>query len=138
MARRQTPIRLVAPYLRRIALLPDRIANRRAYPFDLPWLTDDFTLDFTTPVTIIIGENGTGKSTLVEATAALAGHHGHPFADPDGLARRDLAAGHPPRHCRGRPARHAAFPALLRLHGLPGRFRAEALADQSQDVGGTG
>lgn len=44
------------------------------YPFNLPWLTDGFTLDFTVPVTIIVGENGTGKSTLVEAIAALAGY----------------------------------------------------------------
>jgi predicted ATPase len=74
MARKPSQTRLPAPYLRRIALMPDQIADRSRYPFDLPWLTDDFTLDFTAPVTIIIGENGTGKSTLVEAIAALAGY----------------------------------------------------------------
>ncbi|MGL4239207.1 AAA family ATPase [Tabrizicola sp.] len=31
-------------------------------------------MEFTTPVTIIIGENGTGKSTLIEAIAAFAGY----------------------------------------------------------------
>lgn len=44
------------------------------YPFDLPWLDQDFSLDFSTPVTIIVGENGTGKSTLIEAVAALCGY----------------------------------------------------------------
>ncbi len=72
--RRQTPTRLPAPFLRRLSLLPERIADRGTYPFNLPWLKGDFTLDFTAPVTIIIGENGTGKSTLVEAIAALAGY----------------------------------------------------------------
>jgi len=62
-----------APFLKRLWLdqtqdLPDR------YPFNLPWLTRDFELGFTTPVTIIVGENGTGKSTLVEAIAALCGY----------------------------------------------------------------
>lgn len=72
--KRQSQTRLPPPFLRRLTLLPDRIADRAAYPFNLPWLTDGFTLDFTAPVTIIIGENGTGKSTLVEAIAALAGY----------------------------------------------------------------
>ena len=44
------------------------------YPFNLPWLDGDFVLDFSTPVTIIVGENGTGKSTLIEAVAALCGY----------------------------------------------------------------
>lgn len=51
------------------------MAEKTGYPFDLPWLQDEnFELRFTTPVTIIIGENGTGKSTLIEAIAALCGY----------------------------------------------------------------
>ncbi|WP_339758843.1 AAA family ATPase [uncultured Hoeflea sp.] len=70
--KRQT--RLPAPYLKRLTLYDDDIAGKTGYPFDLPWLrNDDFDLRFTTPVTIIVGENGTGKSTLVEAIAALCG-----------------------------------------------------------------
>ena len=66
--------KLPAPFLRSLRLRED--AERpAAYPFNLPFLQDpDFELSFTTPVTIIVGENGTGKSTLIEAIAALSGY----------------------------------------------------------------
>ena len=63
-----------APYLKRIWLDPSRISNREAYPFCLPLLRDDFELSFDQAITIIVGENGTGKSTLLEGIAALAGY----------------------------------------------------------------
>ncbi len=63
-----------APYLRRIWLEPSRITDRAAYPFCLPFLRDAFELDFDRPITIIVGENGTGKSTLLEGIAVLAGY----------------------------------------------------------------
>jgi predicted ATPase len=74
MATRRSPIRLPAPYLRRIWLQPDRIADRDAYPFCLPFLRDGFELSFDRSITIIAGENGTGKSTLLEGIAVLAGY----------------------------------------------------------------
>jgi predicted ATPase len=63
-----------APYLRRIWLDPSRIDDRAAYPFCLPFLRDDFELNFDRPITIIVGENGAGKSTLLEGIAVLAGY----------------------------------------------------------------
>jgi len=63
-----------APYLRRIWLDPSRIGDRAAYPFCLPFLQDDFDLNFDRSITIIAGENGTGKSTLLEGIAVLAGY----------------------------------------------------------------
>ena len=45
-----------------------------AYPFCLPFLARDFELGFDRTITIIVGENGTGKSTLLEGIAALAGY----------------------------------------------------------------
>ena len=72
-SRRNKPINLPAPYLKRIWLEPSRITNREAYPFCLPLLRDDFELGFERSITIIVGENGTGKSTLLEGIAALVG-----------------------------------------------------------------
>jgi predicted ATPase len=75
MARRRArEINLPAPYLKRLWLDPARIENREAYPFCLPFLNDDFELRFERAITIIVGENGTGKSTLLEGIAALAGY----------------------------------------------------------------
>lgn len=74
MARKQRESRLPAPYLKRVWLDPERIADRSAYPFCLPFLQDDFELSFSRAITIIVGENGTGKSTLLEGIAALAGY----------------------------------------------------------------
>src|SRR5256714_3942733 len=74
MARRNRPTNLPAPYLRRVWLDPSRIEDRAAYPFCLPFLHDDFELSFDQSITIIVGENGTGKSTLLEGIAVLAGY----------------------------------------------------------------
>lgn len=73
MARRRQGTNLPAPFLRRVSMIPDRLPDKRSYPFSLPWLGPEFELEFEEPVTIIVGENGTGKSTLVEALAANAG-----------------------------------------------------------------
>jgi predicted ATPase len=72
-SKRNRVIKMPAPYLRRIWLEPSRIENREAYPFCLPLLRDDFELSFDRAITIIVGENGTGKSTLLEGIAVLAG-----------------------------------------------------------------
>ena len=45
------------------------------YPFSLPLLKSMNTIEFTTPATFFLGENGTGKSTLLEAIARKAGIH---------------------------------------------------------------
>ena len=64
---------LKAPFLRSIAEIPDKVAPG-AFPFTLPFLKGgDFSLEFTSPVTFFVGENGTGKSTLLEAIAELCG-----------------------------------------------------------------
>lgn len=72
--RRNRTINLPAPYLRRIWLESSRVADPTAYPFCLPFLHNDFELGFDRAVTIIVGENGMGKSTLLEGIAALAGY----------------------------------------------------------------
>ena len=72
-SRRNRPINLPAPYLRRVWLNPADVTDPAAYPFCLPFLVDDFELEFERAITIIVGENGTGKSTLLEGIAVLAG-----------------------------------------------------------------
>lgn len=71
--RRTNTTSLPAPYLKRLWVREDASLDGQ-YPFNLPWLDKDFSLDFATPVTIIVGENGTGKSTLIEALAAMCGY----------------------------------------------------------------
>ena len=73
-SRRHRPINLPAPYLKRIWLDPARVTDPAAYPFCLPFLQTEFELSFERSITIIVGENGTGKSTLLEGIAVLAGY----------------------------------------------------------------
>ncbi len=74
MPKRDRTISLPAPYLKRLWLERERVADAQAYPFCLPFLRDGLDLAFDRAITIIVGENGTGKSTLLEGIAALAGY----------------------------------------------------------------
>jgi predicted ATPase len=47
-------------------------AVNKEFPFALPVIRKLKTLDFTEPVTLLVGENGAGKSTLIEALACAA------------------------------------------------------------------
>jgi predicted ATPase len=67
-------INLPAPYLKRIWLEASHVKDREVYPFCLPIFAGEFELSFDSPITIIVGENGTGKSTILEGIAALAGY----------------------------------------------------------------
>lgn len=71
-SRRLRGTRLPAPYLKRLSVREDAVLDEQ-YPFNLPWLVEDLVLEFSTPVTVLLGENGAGKSTLIEAIAAICG-----------------------------------------------------------------
>lgn len=43
--------------------------QERGFPYDLPILKDCRKIQFTSPVTFFVGENGSGKSTVLEAIA---------------------------------------------------------------------
>jgi len=94
MARRTSKSRLKAPFLRQVRLLGDQ-ANRDAFPFTrLRFLQDDdFTLQFKSWITVFVGENGTGKSTLLEAVAQhcgfnpMGGSQDHALSGPGGDAK---------------------------------------------------
>jgi predicted ATPase len=59
------------------------------YPFDLPALRGLDRLTFTSPVTLLVGENGSGKSTFLEALALATEL---PSAGHAELARDDTLA----------------------------------------------
>jgi len=61
-----------APFLRDITLL-DKAVGRKDFPFGLPCFANGFDLELREPVTFVLGENGTGKSTLLEAIALGCG-----------------------------------------------------------------
>ena len=74
----------MAPYLRRA-----RVEGAPGgWPFDLPAVEALATLRFDAAATFLVGENGVGKSTLVEALAMAAGLNAH------GGSRNIRTAGH--------------------------------------------
>jgi predicted ATPase len=66
-------MKLLNTYLRSIKLLRDKIERFDQYPFSLPAFRDLDVLEFHPQVTFVVGENGTGKSTLLEAIAIAWG-----------------------------------------------------------------
>jgi predicted ATPase len=64
---------LKPPFLRHIDGPPPTPAQAREYPLGIPFLSKGLALTFDRPVTIIQGDNGIGKSTLLEAIAENCG-----------------------------------------------------------------
>lgn len=60
-------------YVRSLALKRDQVPSFQRYPFNLPSLKTLNELTFHPKVTFFIGENGMGKSTLLEAVAVSLG-----------------------------------------------------------------
>jgi predicted ATPase len=79
------PLAPGSPFLTQISLRPDRVVPG-VYPFDIPALRD-LTLSLTRPITFLVGENGSGKSSLLEGLAwsvgfgAHGGNRDHQFAE---------------------------------------------------------
>ncbi|HUK92238.1 MAG TPA: AAA family ATPase [Blastocatellia bacterium] len=59
-------------FLRSFETIPDRVTPGR-YPFNIPCLAGGLSLTFKAEVTFLVGENGSGKSTILEAIAEKAG-----------------------------------------------------------------
>lgn len=59
-------------YIKGIQVLQERINNKK-YPFNIGAISNLNELSFSSNVTFFIGENGTGKSTLLEAIAIASG-----------------------------------------------------------------
>ncbi len=61
------------PYLKEVHLQRDLVPSFDSYPFSIPAVSNLSSLKFHPDVTFIVGENGTGKSTLIEAIALSLG-----------------------------------------------------------------
>lgn len=76
-------------HLRSISLR-ERETRPKEFPFNLPVIAGWQTLEFSSPVTILVGENGSGKSTVIEALAVAA----EMITIGSGSAHRDPTLGH--------------------------------------------
>lgn len=65
--------KMQSQFVREVCLLRDEIPSFEQYPFSLPAIRHLDRLALHPKVTFIIGENGTGKSTLLEAIAIAWG-----------------------------------------------------------------
>lgn len=61
------------PYLREILVDPDARFDQDEYPFSIPAVREMGTMEFHADVTFFVGENGAGKSTILEAIAVAMG-----------------------------------------------------------------
>ncbi len=60
-------------YLRSIDIHSDRFPAHDAFPFNIPALAETPRIEIQTPVTFLAGDNGTGKSALLDALARKCG-----------------------------------------------------------------
>jgi predicted ATPase len=61
------------PYLRAVSIVPDASPDFDAYPFSIPAVRELGVLEPHPDVTFFVGENGAGKSTVLEAIAVALG-----------------------------------------------------------------
>lgn len=73
-------------HIKKITIRGRHFPTRDCYPFNLELFNDEQAVFFTKPVTFFIGENGTGKSTLLKAMAKRCGIH--IWRDEEGYQRR--------------------------------------------------
>jgi predicted ATPase len=62
-------------HLKRAILFPEKFPTQEHYPFNLHTFRQTRIVDLNSPVTFFVGENGTGKSTLLEAISHKSGIH---------------------------------------------------------------
>ncbi|GAB4510868.1 MAG: AAA family ATPase [Anaerolineae bacterium] len=59
-------------HLRTVTQVTATSRNRDTFPYNVPIIRSLETLEFTTPITFLVGDNGSGKSTLLEAIAVAS------------------------------------------------------------------
>ena len=114
------------PYL--IGLRRDPDAGGEGFPFDVPAVAQIETVRLVAPVTLLAGDNGTGKSTMVEAVAESMG-----FATEGGELERSGELPAVPRPVLG----GALHPVLSATRPRTGYFlRAESFFNVAAFVDG--
>src|SRR5687767_8755572 len=72
------------PFLRSVQLQRELVPSFDVFPYSIPAIKHLHTLEFHRNVTFFVGENGTGKSTLLEAIAVAEGFN------PEGGSRHAM------------------------------------------------
>lgn len=62
------------PYLQRISMRDDAVIDFDSYPYHIPAVRELDVIEFHADVTFFVGENGAGKSTVLEAIAMALGY----------------------------------------------------------------
>jgi predicted ATPase len=113
------------PYLLQVTLLRDHIPSPDRFPYNLPAVRHLHELSFHPKVTFLVGENGTGKSTLLEALAVCCD------LNPEGGSRNFNFSTR---------ASHSALDECLRLSWAPGLpadsyfLRAESFYNVASEI----
>ena len=114
---------------------PEHTPDTAAFPWTLKLVRDLAELEFTAPVTFLVGENGCGKSTLLEGLAAgmdaVAAGRRDIARDPTLAAARAFAQGF--FFVRRRHARTRLFLRAEDVFGFTGRV-TETMADLQSEA----
>lgn len=62
------------PYLQRASFKPGAVLEFEAYPLNIPAVREIESIEFHPDVTFFVGENGSGKSTVLEGIALALGY----------------------------------------------------------------
>lgn len=95
------------PYLQRVSFKPEAALNFESYPLSIPAVREIESIEFHPDVTFLVGENGSGKSTVLEAIALAMGF------GPEGGTRNvrfSSADSTSPLHTLLRPSRSGRKP----------------------------
>src|SRR5262245_16655055 len=98
------------PYLVSASFRPDVTIDYQAYPFNIPSVRGLPKIRFHPSITFLVGENGSGKSTVLEAIAVALG-----FGPEGGTKNVQFQTTHSvsPLHKALRLARAAPKPSVL-------------------------
>jgi predicted ATPase len=96
------PAKFSPPFLKKASFAKPK--KGEGFPFSMPLFSHGLEIEFSKPVTFFVGENGSGKSTILEAIAAQCGF--------------SLTGGNK-NHLLGEPLDQSVLASITRLSWLP-------------------